>query len=413
MNASRAISYGHAVQSFSNAMYGFFTVIIAEVFFNSASGDFAKMLSSYGTYAAGYFAMPIGAIIFGMYGDKYGRKLMILISTLCTGVAVISIGCLPGYASIGVISPILLLSIRLLQGIFNSAEYSGVFVYTYESSVDKANVGTSNAWLLSCGVLGACFAAIIGSCINNSYMYKWGWRIPFILGGIATIVVFNLRKKIEEAHDYKVAKILKNLSGTPYKDLVQKHKMELITGTLLSAYGLMAYCMSIIYGSHLLQECGLTFQESMLCCIPVMIYFVLAIFFIGKLSDKIGIEKQVIFGLASIIITAPIMFLLIENNSIFRSYIYMVSMITISAISSSSCNSLIAGYFSVSCRYSGMSLCDAFGALIGSCTLFVSLYLRKTFDSKMASSIWVLAIAISALAGCILCKRKSIKRQNS
>lgn len=408
MNINRAISYGHAVQSFSNAMYGFFTVIIAEVFFNGSSNEFVKMLASYGTYAAGYFAMPIGALIFGMFGDKYGRKLMILISTFCTGVAVLSIGCLPSYASIGIVAPILLTIIRLLQGLCNSAEYSGVFVYNYEVSENKAKVGASNAWLLSCGVIGACFAAIIGSVISNKYMFEGGWRIPFILGGTATIIVFILRRKIEEAHDYKEAKVAKSLSQSPYRDLIKNHKIELITGVFLSAFGLMAYCMSVIYGSKLLQECGLSFQKSMLLCIPVMIYFAIAIFFIGKFSDKIGIEKQVIFGLIAMSVTTPVLFALTENISIIRAYVYMLSMITISAITSSSCNALIAQYFPVSCRYSGMSVCDAFGALLGSCSLFASLYLQKTFHSRIASSIWILTIVIPALIGCIMCKRKRI-----
>lgn len=406
MNISKSISYGHGVQSFSNAMYGFFTVIIAEVFFNGSSDEFVKMLCSYGTYAAGYFAMPIGALIFGMFGDKYGRKLMILISTLCTGIAGLSIGCLPSYASIGIAAPILLLLIRLFQGLCNSAEYSGVFVYNYEVSDNKDNVGSSNAWLLSCGVIGACFAAIVGACINHNCMFQWGWRIPFILSGIGTIIVFILRRKLEETYDYKMAKDSNLLSGTPYKDLIKNYKTELITGIFLSTYGLMSYCMSIIYGSKLLQECGLTFQESMVHCIPIMIYFALALLFMGKFSDKIGIEKQVILGLIAITVTAPIMLLIIENNSIIKTYIYIISMITITAVASSSSNALIAEYFPVSCRYSGMSVCDAFGALIGSCTLFISLSLQKVFHCKIASFIWIIAIVAPALIGCLVCKRK-------
>lgn len=403
MRISKAISYGHAVQSFSNAIYGFSTAVIANVFFDSSDSDFLRLLSSYGSYAAGYIAFPIGAVIFGIFGDRYGRKPMILISTLCTGIVITLIGCIPSYNSIGMLAPIVLMMLRIIQGFCGGAEYSGVFVYNYENLNDKGKIGSSTAWLLSCGIVGACFAILIMYAVtfNSEYVPKWGWRLPFIIAGLATIISFISRLTINETTEYSSEKNSKNIIFNPYKKLIKNHKINILIGIFLSAYGLMSYCLAIVYGNNLLQKCGLSVHESMLYCLPIMIYFAAAILYSGKLADIIGVKRQNIIGLVAMVLTVPYMCYVVsgDNLTIKNVCIYIILMISVSALSTSCFNAMIAKSFPINVRYSGVSICDAFGSLIGSCTLFIVLFLSEYFCTKMAIVLWVYFVIFPILIG--------------
>jgi MHS family proline/betaine transporter-like MFS transporter len=298
----------------------------------------------------------------------------------------------------------------LLQGLCNSAEYFGILVYNYEVSYDKRSVGASNAMLLSYRIIGACIAAIIGAIINKKYMLNGGWRIPFLCAGIAIIIVFFIRLRVEETYDYTKAKLEQALSNTPYRDLLKSYKLLMCTGIFLSAFGSMTYCLSVIYGSKLFCEYKMSFQNSMVTCIPVLMYFSIATYCLGKFSDIWGIEKQVILGLILMLIASPIMFFLIEHKlTIISICFYMMLIITVSSITTSCCNALIAKYFPVECRYSGASVCDSFGTLLGSSSLFISLFLTEKLNSKMAIIIWVCFITIGSLGGVLLLR----KRKNS
>jgi MHS family proline/betaine transporter-like MFS transporter len=399
--------YGHLVQSFSNALYGFLTVVIANVFFKASDSELVRLMSSYGAYTAGYLAMPVGALFLGMYGDKYGRKVTILISTICSGFFTILIGCIPVYDSIGIIAPLLLIIIRLFHGLCYGTEYSGVFVYNYEISEMKEKVGSSSALLSSFGVLGACIAAIFGAVIGKEFMLNGGWRVLFWCAGILNIVIFFIRLKIVETYDYKSAKTNKALSKTPYKDLLKLYKLGMITGIFLSAFNLTVYCVSVIYGSKLFQEYGMSFQDSMIYCVPVTIYFSVVVYCVGEFSDKFGIEKQIIIGLILMLIASPFIFYLLTYKlTVFIIYSYMILIITASSVTTSCCSVLIAEFFPVECRYSGTSVCNAVGALLGSFSLFVCLFLIENFKSRFATVIWVYFIVLGALVGILLIRRK-------
>ncbi len=405
MNINRAISYGYAVQSFANATYGFLAVVLAEFFFNGNDNNFIKSLNAYGSYAAGYFFMPIGALLIGRYGDKYGRRMMILLGTFFSSILVFITGTLPGYSSIGIIAPILFVSIRLCQGVCTSAEYS-VFVYNYEKSVEKKRVGESNAWILCCGMIGTCFAAIAG--YLTRYMLEGGWRLPFIIAGIAMMIVFIIRLNIQETLDFREAKIKGIFTKTPYRDLLKFYKMGMFPSIFLSTYGLMSYCMSLIYANKLFQECGLSVQDSMLYCIPIIVYFALNIYVMGKFSNVIGVRIQVISGLILMLLISPGIFYIASINSVVTTYLYAVCFITVSTITTSCSNVLIASYFPINCRFSGMSISDAFGAAIGGGSLFCALWLSKYFGTKLAIVILIYAIIIPSLIGILLNKRKIV-----
>jgi MFS family permease len=333
-------------------------------------------------------------------------------STICSGLFTLLIGCIPSYDSIGIIAPSLLIITRLFQGLCYGTEYSGVFIYNYEASEVKEKIGSSSALLSSFGVLGACITAIIGAAIDKEFMLNGGWRILFWGAGILNIIMFFIRLNVEETYDYRSAKVNKVLSKTPYRDLLKSYKLNMITGIFLSAFNLTMYCVSVIYGSRLFQEYGMSFQDSMICCIPVTAYFSIIIYYIGKFSDKFGIEKQVIMGLILMLIASPFIFYLLTCKlTIFIIYSYVILIMTASSVTTSCCSALIAEFFPVECRYSGTSVCNAMGASLGSFSLFVCLFLIESFESRFATVIWVCFIVAGALIGVLLIKRKR-KRTN-
>ena len=177
-----AVTAGHIVECFDTTLYGFFAVMLAPIFFPSSSHS-VELLVSFGAFAAGFLARPIGAIIFGFIGDKCGRKKPLLWSIMLVGIPTIGIGLTPTYQTLGIMAPILLIVFRLLQGLLWGGEFTGVNLYNAETSI-KAKLGTRSGILISAGVFGAVLATAVGAFVSMKTMPTWAWRIPFLIGGV-------------------------------------------------------------------------------------------------------------------------------------------------------------------------------------------------------------------------------------
>ena len=155
---------GHVLECFDNTLYGFFAVMLAPIFFPSESKS-AALLASYGAFAAGFLARPLGAMVFGIIGDKFGRRTPLLWTMVFVGIPTAIIGFIPSYNTVGLLAPILLLSCRLFQGFFMGGEFAGVNLYISENFSKKV-VGHQTGFLISSGVYGAALATVLGAIVT-------------------------------------------------------------------------------------------------------------------------------------------------------------------------------------------------------------------------------------------------------
>lgn len=191
---------GNTLEFYDFVICGVFIAKISEVFFPASSPTVALFASIF-AFSAAFFTRPLGAYVFGLIGDKFGRKVALTYSMILMGFPTITIALLPGYATLGIMSPIILVFCRMIQGLSTGGEYNGSAIFAIEH-------GNSNQMGLISGIIGgscmigAMFASFAGSIMLQPDMPEWAWRIPFAIGALASFVGFIMRKSAKETDAY-------------------------------------------------------------------------------------------------------------------------------------------------------------------------------------------------------------------
>ncbi|MDR1333378.1 MAG: MFS transporter [Holosporales bacterium] len=389
---NKAVVVGHFVVSFDNVVNGFLAVVMAPLFFGATNDPIIQLLSSYAAYAALFISGPIGAVTFGRMGDIMGRKKALLISIMGIGVPVVSIGILPTYSTIGIAAPLILISLRLVQGVFKGAEFAGVLIHNHETGNNKTS---SSANVVSIGCFGGCVAAVTCWMVLHESMPVWAWRIPFIVGGLLAFGTFCLRIRIPETDDYIRILSKQKISRTPIKDLMRHHRMETISGIAVGAtYTTFAYS-SMIFGNRLFQQAGYTASQSMLFSMCDLLWISISISICGKIADRIGVLRQIKYGTIILMITAvPVCSLISGQLTLVRIYAYMIIVSFLGALLASCFAAYVLKLFPPTCRYSGFSVTDSLGAIIGGFTPFMMLLFSSLCGSNIGCAIWLYIVTL-------------------
>ena len=407
MKYNKTVIAGHFVISFDRVINGFLAVVMAPLFFAASDDKILQLLSSYAAFAALYLTSPIGAIIFGRIGDITGRKKALLISILGVAIPVISIGVLPTYSSIGIVAPAILIMLRMFQGFFSGAEYSGVLIHNYESGNRKIS---SAANIISWGGLGGLTGALICWMITQSGMPNWSWRITYLVGGFLALVIFFMRTRIPETSDFLLALDKHQLTKKPIKDIFMKHKLEFLTGIAICASFMTFSYASMFFGNRLFQQAGYTISQSMLFNVIDLLWSSVAVMIAGHIADEIGAAKQMEYGLIAMVIAAvPACTLISGELTLWNIYTYMFIVSFLSALILSCSASYVINLFPPSCRYSGYALTNAFGEVIGGVTPLMMLLFSQMLGTNLACAIWLFIVTIPAFVLIMITEKRKMK----
>lgn len=397
--SSWALIAGHVIECFDNSLYGFFAVILAPLFFPSSSYA-VQILGSYGAFAAGFLARPVGAIIFGGVGDKTGRRKPLLYSMGFVGIPTIGIGLLPSYEAIGIMAPILLILCRLIQGLFMGGEFAGVNIYLLEGQ-QKKNLGTNTGYLISSGIFGAILATAIGALMTMDSIPSWGWRVPFLLGGVSAFCVYLFRRKVSETQDFIKENISQSMLASPWKEVFLKHKFVLSVSCLAAGLTIMPLYLATIFGNRLFKEIGFSQSESMFLNMFGMFLDAIFVIVCGKLADRVGLKRQTILGSIIIMLIAIPAFVLVLPSyiSTLNIYLYIFILASFGCVINGSTFPYIGLLFPIRCRYTGLALSITVGhALLGGTTPLVASFLTDFMGTRLAPAFWLMFIAgITAL----------------
>src|SRR6187431_565594 len=197
---------GGALEFYDFVVFVFFTKALSGVFFPPQMSEWLRQLQTFGIFAAGYLARPVGGIVIAHFGDLLGRKKMFTLSIFLMAVPTLGMGLLPTYASVGAVAPILLLSMRILQGAAIGGEVPGAWVFVSEHVPSRHTgfaVGTLTAGLTSGILLGSLIATAINQVFTPEQVTSYAWRIPFLLGGVFGLFAIYLRRFLEETPVFK------------------------------------------------------------------------------------------------------------------------------------------------------------------------------------------------------------------
>ena len=292
---------GGALEFYDFIIFVFFAAVVGELFFPADIPEWLRQVQTFGIFAAGYLARPLGGIIMAHFGDLVGRKKMFTLSILLMAVPTLAMGLLPTYASIGIVAPLLLLLMRILQGAAIGGEVPGAWVFVAEHVPERRigmACGTLTAGLTVGILLGAVVATQINTHLTQQAVHDYGWRIPFLLGGVFGLVAMYLRRWLQETPIFLEMQQRKKLAQElPVKSVVVKHQKAVVISMLLTWLLSAGIVVVILMSPVWLQKQyglapALTLQANSVATIMLCLGCLLA----GFIVDRVGASKTFIIG---------------------------------------------------------------------------------------------------------------------
>lgn len=302
---------GNLFEWFDFALFGYFAPIIGKLFFPSDDPTI-ELISAFGVFAAGFLARPLGGIIFGHIGDRLGRKKALVMTIILMAAPTAIIGCLPTYAQIGIAAPILLIIMRMLQGLSMGGNYSGSITFTTEHTNPKHRGFIGSFAVASClgGILlGSATAAVLSFLLPEVDLYSWGWRVPFVIGILICLVGYYMRRNIPESPEYILTQETGKIQQHPVLEVFREHGRTLVTVVLIiMLHDLSFYILFVYMASYLSEIIGLSKNAAL--TINTINLIVVSLVTIGSawLSDRIGRKPVLtVAALMFIIGTIPLL----------------------------------------------------------------------------------------------------------
>ena len=291
---------GASIEWYDFFLYGVVAGIVFNKLYFPAGDPVVATMLAYTTFAVGFVTRPLGGVIFGHFGDKIGRKSMLVITLMIMGVATFLIGLVPTYAQIGIGAPLLLLLLRVLQGIGLGGEWGGAVLMAYEYA-PKAKRGFY-ASLPQIGLaIGLCMAsgvvALLSSVLTDAQFMAWGWRIAFLLSGVMVVVGMYIRLTIQETPEFAAVKARNAELRIPFVDMIKRYPGNVLKG-MGARYidGVFFNVFGVFSISYLTSTIKISRTEALLGVMAAAVVMCFTIPLFGRLSDRIGRPKVYMWG---------------------------------------------------------------------------------------------------------------------
>jgi MHS family proline/betaine transporter-like MFS transporter len=395
-----AASLGNALEFYEILVYGYFAVTIAKVFFPSAN-ETVSILVTLGTVGISFLARPIGASFLGAYGDRRGRKraLTLSIALMTVGTALMTI--MPSYATLGLLSPVLVIAARLLQGFSVGGEFAGSTTFLVEHRPDRAGFFASWQWSSQglAALIATGFGVLLSGTLSAAELQAWGWRIPFAFGLLIGPIGYYIRSHMEETPEFRAAPPPR----APMRDLIvtQWDRLLLVIGAVVISTS--SQYILVYMPTYAIRELHLPKYLSYTAAVAAAALQTVLVPFIGIWVDRVGQSRVMIGAAALFFLTAYPAFLLLNAHVSLAVLITMVCWIALlKSCYSGALPSFMAKIFPSATRVSGLSLSYNIGVMIfGGFAPFFAESLIDLTGSKLAPSYYIMATALLSLAAVV------------
>lgn len=396
---------GNFLEMFDFMVYGFYATAIAKTFFPTDSA-FASLMLSLATFGAGFLMRPLGAIFLGAYIDRHGRRKGLIVTLALMALGTVLIACVPGYATLGVAAPLLVLLGRLLQGFSAGVELGGVSVYLAEIAT-PGRKGFFVSWQSASQQVAVVFAGLLGVLLNHfldaQQMDEWGWRVPFLVGCMIVPVIFFIRRSLEETPEFEARTHRPTLKQVVHS-VAQNFRlvlagMALVVMTTVSFYLITAYTPT--FGKN---ELHLSDMDSLLVTMAVGLSNFIWLPIMGALSDRIGRKPLLLAATVLAILTAyPTLSWLVADPSFGR---LLTVELWLSFLYGSYNGAMVVALTEImplDVRTTGFSLAYSLAtATFGGFTPVACTYLIHALDNKAAPGIWLSGAAVLGLVATLV-----------
>ncbi|WP_378143733.1 MFS transporter [Cnuibacter sp. UC19_7] len=341
-------------------------IVFPQVFFPEVDNTLGT-LASFGTYAVAYFMRPLGGIIFGHIGDKLGRKRALTLTLFVMGVATVLVGCLPGYASIGIVAPVLLITLRIAQGLAVGGEWGGASLMSVESAPPRFKTFYGGFTQLGnpLGALLASGAFWILASMGDDVLLTWGWRIPFLFSIVLIGVGIWVRYRVEETPVFE-QKIEGQTQSTPIVFALRNNWLPILLGFCIIAMSSGGYVIATTFVQNFATSPEVGLDAGIILGAMTVASFIEALVTLplAMLGDKWGGKRIIILGsVLSFLAVIPLV-LVIQNHEILLIYVF-VSVIRITLSGAwAPLSTVMTQMFRPQARYTSMSLSYGIGAAV-------------------------------------------------
>ncbi len=402
-----ASTVGTTIEWYDFLLYGTVTGLVFGKLFFPGSDPVVGVLQAFGVFFIGFAGRPIGAAIFGHYGDRIGRKATLIVTLLVTGIATFAVGLVPSYNSIGIWGAVLLTLIRLVQGIGVGGEWGGSVLLAMEWAKTNKNRGLIASWPqfgAPAGLFLANTAVLFFSWLSGDQFLVWGWRIPFFISIVMVAVGLWIRLGIFETPVFQKVIAEERVERVPVLEVFKRQPKQILLTALLrlpeQAPGYIVGAFIFTYGTTVLgQSRNFLLTAVILSTVLGFLWVTVA----GRLSDHVGRKNMYILGCVSVGVYGFIYFALLDSKSPTLIFIAVaLSLLPVMTMYGPEA-ALIAEAFSPRLRYSGASLGYQLASIIaGGPSPFIATALFATYHSSLPIALYILVCAVVGIVSTAL-----------
>jgi MHS family proline/betaine transporter-like MFS transporter len=299
---------GNVLEWYDFVLYGYLATVFADQFFPSTD-KFASLISAYAVFAIGFLARPLGGVIYGHIGDRFGRRRLLTLSVVMMGLPTFLLGLLPTYASVGLLAPVLLVALRFVQGISAGGEFSGSIIFLVEHApANRRGVygSLSNFGAMLGGLAGAGVASLVAAVLPEAAVEAWGWRLPFLSGIVITGAGLWLRLGIAESPEFLKLSASGTLAKSPVPAALRERRKEIVvTAGLNWAIAAGYYIVFVWLASDLI---GFSLETALLLSTAALMLGTVLVPVAGMLADRFGPRRLLAAaGLLTVFAATPLL----------------------------------------------------------------------------------------------------------
>jgi metabolite-proton symporter len=364
-----ACCIGSTIEWFDFFAYAIAAALVFPALFFPSLSPLSGSLAAFATLGVGFLARPVGGMLMGHYGDRLGRKSMLVLSLLGMGIATVGIGVLPTYAQIGVFAPILLVLLRCVQGLAIGGEWGGAVLIAVEHAPANRRglYGSFVQMGIPAGViLSNLVILLVSTGLTGEQFRSWGWRIPFLLSLVLVIVGFVVRAGVTESPLFRQAVATSQVSRAPVVEVLRtaRRQVLLAAGTFIApnAMGYMVTTYSLSYATTFLHVPRATMITMILSAAVV---WLAAAGCFAALSDSLGRRRVLVASLIGLVLWSLVFFPLLQTGSTPLMYLALAVLAGLCGAANGPQAALFSEMFRTNVRYSGISLSYQIGSILG------------------------------------------------
>ncbi len=408
--AALASTVGTTIEWYDYFLYGSAAALVFPHLFFPHASAYIGLLESFATYFVGFAARPVGAAIFGHWGDRIGRKATLIVTLVLMGLSTFLIGVLPGQATWGDAAPVVLILLRVLQGVAVGGEWSGSVLLSMEWG-DQKRRGLMGSWpqlgvaiglILSTGML-----TLFSSVTTDSSFNSWGWRVPFLCSALLVAIGLYIRLRIMETPMFAKLVQAKTVKKTPVREVIRNHPKEILLSALIRMSEQMPFYVVTAFVLSYLTDDQHGYSRNFVLIGTLVAaaveFFLVPVF--GHLSDTLGRKRIYMTGAALMGVWGFAYFALLNSGMGWLVFIALTLGLIPHAMQYGPQASLIAESFPTSMRYGGAGLGYQMASIIaGGPAALIATFLIHQFGTAYAVSVYILVSAAITLAACAALK---------